>query len=208
MLKKIFLIFCTTIGILFIANSQACAAEVVIVLDAPIGTFSEPERVYQMVEESLKEILGEYRSYEIVPPNETENYVRLYREEHDLIFSTGAEEGKETEHYLKKADFDNICKHFKGKHLIYIRFTSTVPRYVIGYNLLYTSQKTNVVMDFRIWSNRKKDFTYMKRLTAKGSSTTVLDFFPSTSRSLKKGLKKVLRDIENDEAEIRIALTK
>lgn len=208
MLKKFFSILCTTIGILFIANSQACAAEVVIVLDAPIGTYSEPESVYQMVEESLKDILGEYRSYEIVPPSETENYVRLYREEHDLIFSTGAEEGKETEYYLKKADFDNICKHFKGKHLIYIRFTNTVPRYVVGYNLLYTSQKTNVVMDFRIWSNRKKDFTYMKRLTAKGSSTTVLDFFPSTARSLRKGLRKVLQEIENDEAEIRIALTK
>ena len=208
MLKKIFSILCLVIGILFAVNSQACAAEVVIVLDAPVGKFSEPESVYQLIEDSLKDILGEYRSYEIVPPNETENYVRLYREEHDLIFSTGAEEGKETEHYLKKADFNNICEHFKGKHLIYIRFTNTAPRYVVGYNLLYTSQKTNVVMDFRIWSNRKKDFTYMKRLTAKGSSTTVLDFFPSTVRSLRKGLKKILQEIENDEAEIRIALTK
>lgn len=207
MLKKFFSILCVAIFFLFAVNSQACAAEVVIVLDAPVSTFSEPESVCQMVENSLEEILGEYRSYEIVLPSETENYVRLYREENDLIFSTGAEEGKETEYYLKKADFDNICKHFKGKHLIYIRFTSTAPRYVVAHGLLYTSQKTNVVMDFRVWSNRKKDFTYMRRVEAKGSSTSVLGFFPSTSRSLRKGLRKILKEIENDEAKIRVALT-
>ena len=207
MLKKIFSNLCMATLLLFVVSSRACAAEVVIVLDAPIGTYSEPESVYQMVEESLEEILGDYRSYEIVPPSETENYVRLYREEHDLIISNGAEEGKELEHYLKKADFDNICTHFRGKHLIYIRFTSTAPRYAVGSRLLYTSKKTNVVMDFRVWSNRRKDFTYMRRATAKGSSTAVLDFFPSTARSLRKGLRKVLQEIEDDELKIRVALT-
>ena len=207
MLKKIFSNLCMATFLLFVVSSRACAAEVVIVLDAPIGTFSEPEKVHELIENSLENILGDYRSYEIVPPSETENYVQLYREEHDMIFSTGAEENKQTEYYLKKADVDNICTHFRGKHLIYIRFTSTAPRYVIGHGLLYTSQKTNAVMDFRVWSSRKKDFTYMRRLTAKGSSTAVLDVFPSTSRSLQKGLKKILREIEDDEIKIRVALT-
>ena len=206
MLNKIFSILCMAIGILFFANSQACAAAIVIVLDVPTGRFSEPESVYRMVEKSMEDVLGEYKSYEIIPPSETENYVRLYREEHDLIFSTGAEEDKVTERYFKKADIDNICKHFRGKHLIYTRLTNTKPRLALGFGLLYASQKTNVVMDYRIWSNRKKDFTYMKRLTAKGTSTSILDYSPSTAKSLRDGLKKALQEITDDEIKIRMAL--
>ena len=201
MLKNFFSILCMTAVILFAAQSQAYAAKVVIVFDSPTGTFSDPEKAYSLVEDSLEKILGDYMSYEIVPATETEGYVQIYREEHDMIISTGAEEGKTKEAYFKKEDIDNICKHFGGNNLIYIRFTNTTPKISIG--IFSTSQKTNVVIDFRVWSNSKKDFSYMKRVTTKGSSTAIYAGIGSDSRALQKGLKKGLQEIEKDADKIR-----
>ena len=209
MLKKFFSVLCLAAVIIVAATSQVYAAKVTVVLDAPTGTFTEPEKVYQMVQESLGKILQNSSAYEILPPSDTENYVQIYREEHDMIMSTGADESKHEEKWLKKQDIDNICTHFGGNYLIYIRVTSTDPKHTTG---IFTSgQKINVVTDFRVWDSAKKDFSYMKRATAQGSSSTVnISVFGrgngSSVHALENGLKKGLQEIEEDATKIRATM--
>lgn len=209
MLKKIFSVLCMTAMILFAAHGQAFAAKVVIVLDAPTGTFTEPEKVHAMVETSLGKILGNSSEYEIVPFTDTENFVQIYREEHDMIMSTGADEGQHEEKWLKKEDINNVCNNFGGNYVVYVRVTSTAPKHSTG---IFTSgQKMNVVTDFRVWSNSKKDFSYMKRATTQGSSQTVnISVFGrgsgSSSHALEKALNKGLQEIEKDSPKIREAM--
>ena len=204
MLKKIFSLLCMTAVILLSAHSQAYAAKIVVVLDAPTGTFTEPEKVYSLVETSLGKILQNNSEYEIIPPSDTENYVQIYREEHDMIMSTGADEGSHDEKWLKKEDINNICNHFGGNYMVYVRVTSTAPKHSIG--LFSQSAKTNVVTDFRVWSNSKKDFSYMKRATTQGSSTAIYMGTGSSMRALEKALNKGLQEIEKDAAKIREAV--
>ena len=205
MLTRLFSILCMATVIFFAANSQACAAKIVMILDAPTSTFTEPEKVYSMVQDTLSRILQDSSGYEILSLSDTENYVQIYREENDMIFSTGAEEGKHDEKWFKKEDLDNICTHFGGDYLIYTRITSTAPKVSVG--IFSTSQKVNVVTDFRVWSNSRKDFSYMKRATMTGSSTAIYAGVGSSSRALEKGLKKGLQDIEKDADKIKAALT-
>ena len=209
MLKRFFSVLCAATMILFVAHSQAYAAKVAIILDAPTGTFTEPEKVYNMVETSLGKILTNSSEYEILPAMDTENYVQIYREEHDMIMSTGADEGRHEEKWLKKEDIGNICNHFGGNYVIYIRVTSSEPKRSTG---IFTSgQKMNVVTDFRVWSNSKQDFSYMKRATTQGSSQTVnVSIFGrgdgSSTHALEKALNKGLQEIEKDAAKIREAM--
>lgn len=207
MLKKIFSVLCMAV-IFLAANSQVSAEgtpKVVVIFDAPTGTFSEPEKAYNLVETSLANIMGKYMEYELVPASETEGYVQIYREEHDMITSTDAEEGRAIEVYLKKDDLDEICKYFGGDYIIYTRVTSTAPQISVG--IFSASQKINVVLDFRVWSNAKKDFSYMKRVTSRGSSTAIYAGLGSASRALEKGLRKSLQEIEKDATKIRTAMT-
>ena len=204
MLKKVFSILCMMAVILFAANSQAYAAKVVMLLDAPTGTFTEPEKVYSMVEATLDKVIGNSSEYEILPFADTENYIQIYREEHDMISSSGADEGAHDEKWFKKEDINNICTHFGGNYVIYVRVTSTAPKHSAG--LFSQSAKMNVVTDFRVWSNVKKDFSYMKRATTSGTSTAIYAGMGSSSRALEKGLKKGLQEIEKDAAKIQAAM--
>ena len=204
MLKKVFSVLCMAAVILFAANSQAYAAKVVVLLDAPTGTFTEPEKVYSLVEETLDKVLQKSSAYEILPPSDTENYIQIYREEHDMISSSGADEGAHDEKWFKKEDINNICTHFGGNYVVYIRVTSTAPKVSVGF--FSNSQKMNVVTDFRVWSNVKKDFAYMKRATTQGSSTAIYAGMGSSAHALEKGLKKGLAEIEKDAAKIRAAM--
>lgn len=205
MLKKLFSTFFVAVMILFVANTQAQAAKIVVLLDAPVGTFTEPEKVYQIVQDSLGRILNGSSGYEILPPSETENYIQIYREEHDMISSTGADEGQHDEKWFKKDDINSICSHFGGNYAVYIRVTSTAPKHSAG--LFSNSSKMNVVTDFRVWSNAKKDFSYMKRATAQGTSTAIYMGVGSSSRALEKGLKKGLEEVEKDKVKIFTALS-
>lgn len=206
MLKKLLSILCMATVILFVVNNSALAEgtpKVVVVLEAPIGTFSEPERINTLIQTSLDNILAEM-DCNVLPISETENYVLIYREENNLIASNGAEEGDATTFYFKKDDINNICKHFGGDYVIYTRVTSTAPKFSAGFFSI--SQKTNVVLDFRVWSSNKKDFSYMRRVTTNGSSTTVLIGIGSFTRAFEKALNKNLQVIENDASKIREAL--
>lgn len=204
MLKKNFSVLCMAAVIVFVAHSQAYAAKIAVILDAPTGTFTEPEKVYSLVQTSLEKILRNSSEYEILPPSETENYVQIYREENDMIMSTGADEGSHDEKWLKKDDINKIGTHFNSDYVIYVRVTSTAPKVSVG--LFSASQKANVVTDFRVWSNSKKDFAYMKRATTTGTSTAIYAGIGSSSRALEKALTKGLQEIEKDSAKIREAM--
>lgn len=207
MLKKIFSILCVATVLLLVVNNSASAEDepkIVVIFDAPTGTFSEPEKVHTLLQDTLNNILGNMPCH-IVPISETENYVQIYREENNLIASNGAEEGDATTFYLKKDDLNKICQYFGGDYLIYTRITNTAPK--VSFGFFTASQKINVVLDFRVWSDNKKDFSYMKRATATGKSTSILDGIGSSERALEKGLRKNLQEIEKDKNKIREALT-
>ena len=204
MLKKIFSVLCMATVILFAATSQVAAAKIVIISDTPTGTFSEPEKAYKAIENTLSKILGKNSGHEIIPAGETESYVQIYREEHDLIQSTGAEQGSYIEQYLKMKDLDNICQYYGGDYIVYTRVTSTIPKIAIG--VFSASQKVNVVLDFRVWSNSTKDFTYRRRFTTTGSSTAVYAGLGSSTRALEKGLRKGLQEVEKEASKVRAAM--
>lgn len=204
MLKKFLATLFTAVLILAVANSQAFAASrVAIILDAPTGMFSEPEKVYASVQATLDKILKNSYEYEIVPIDETASYVQIYREENDLV-STVTTEGVAVEAFLKKEDVDKICKHFGSDYIIYTRVSTTIPKVSVG--LFSASQKVNVVLDFRVWSDRKQDFTYTKRTTTTGSSTAIYAGLGSSSRAVDKGLKKGLQEVEKDPSKVRAAM--
>ena len=133
---------------------------------------------------------------------------KFYREEHDMVYTADIDDSTQTSTrnlLLKKEDVNNICKHFSTPHLIYIRVTSTAPTLSGGW--FTTSQKVNMTMDFRIWSDAKGDFTYTKRAMAKGTSTTVYaGGIGSASHAIVKALKKGLAEVEKDSVKIKSSM--
>ena len=203
MLKKIFSTLCMAVMLLFIANSSAAAeTKIAVVLDAPTGMFSEPEKVYSIVQQTLDNIL-KGADYEILPVSDTADYVQIYREENDLT-SAVTPEGIAVENFLKKEDINKIGKHFGADYVIYTRVSSTAPKVSTG--LFTASQKVNVILDFRVWSDSKQDFNYTKRATTTGSSTAIYAGIGSASRALEKGLKKGLQEVEKDAVKVRAAM--
>lgn len=205
MLKKIFSTFCLAVMILAFANTSAFAEKnVAIILDAPTGMFSEPEKVYDSVQLTLKNILGNSYDYKILPIEDTESYLQVYREEHGLTEAVTTE-GVAVESFLKKDDVNRLCKHFNADYVIYTRVSNTAPRVSAG--LFSASQSVNVIMDFRVWSDTKQDFSYMKRTTTKGTSTAIYAGIGSASRAVEKGLKKGLQEVEKDKVKILTAMS-
>lgn len=100
---------------------------------------------------------------------------------------------------------NEICKHFGADYVIYMRMTNSMPRYYGGF--WTAGQKVNVVLDFRIWSDKKEDYVYAKRTTTTGSSNTFyVGGMGSSSHAVEKGLKKGLQEIEKDASKIRLAM--
>ena len=204
MLKNFFKIIFMAFMILVAVQGQSFAQKkVAILLDAPTGMFSEPEKVYDAIEETLNKILNNSAEYEIVPFEEISNYLQMYREENALVGAV-TNEGVAVETFLKKDDVSEICKHFDSDYLIYTRILSTFPK--ISVTLFSASQKVNVIMDFRVWSELKQDFSYTKRTTTKGSSTAVYAGIGSASRAVAKGLRRGLKEVEKDASKVRAAM--
>lgn len=204
MLKNFFKIIFMAFMILVAVQGQSFAQKkVAILLDAPTGMFSEPEKVYDAIKETLNKILNNSAKYEIVPFEEISNYLQMYREENDLVGAV-TNEGVAVETFLKKDDVSKICKHFESDYLIYTRVLSTFPK--VSVTLFSASQKVNVIIDFRVWSEMKQDFSYIKRTTTKGSSTAVYAGIGSASRAVAKGLRRGLKEVEKDASKVRAAM--
>ncbi|MBR1580175.1 MAG: hypothetical protein IJ668_06725 [Selenomonadaceae bacterium] len=196
-------------AMLFVAatiNPASANTTVAVVLDTPAGMFSEPEKVNATFKETLDKIFTNSPNYTFLPMEDANAYIQIYREEHDLITSMNNESGFATLKPLKKEDYDNICKYFGADYLIYANVTSSIPTFSGGF--FSASQSVNVVTDFRVWSNSKADFAYMKRVSAKGKSTTIYaGGIGSSTHAIEKGLKKDLQELEKESSKIRSAMT-
>ena len=206
MLKKFFNVFIMTVVLIVVSNNQAFAYRAAVILDTPSGMFSDPEKVYKTLQTSFDNIFG--AGSDIMPLGETDSYVQIYREEHDLIYTADIDDSTQTSNrdlILKKEDIKATCKHFGTPYVIYVRITSTAPRTSVGF--FTASQKINVTLDFRIWSDSEGDFTYAKRTSATGASTTVYaGGNGSTSHAIERGLKKNLQQIEKEASTITSAM--
>ena len=214
MLKKIFSILCMAAVIVFAAAPQAMAMgdiKVGVILDTPAGNFSEPEKVYTTAQASLDVIFKNATQFEIMDVSECDSYVQIYREENGLAATYDDTNYSTAQRDLtfKKEDLAKMAKHLNSNYLVYIRVSTTNPRSTGG---VFTSgQKVNVITDFRIWSNAKNDFVYLKRATTTGSSNTVnIGAFGhgsgSAEHAVEKGLKKGLQEVEKDKAKILAAM--
>ncbi len=207
MLKRIFSVLCAAAVIMFAANSQAHATSVSVVLDTPSGYFAEPEKVYQTVQTSLDTIFGNSPEFEVRSVSECDAYVQIYREELNRTDNWDSSYGGDNQRdlSLKKEDVAKIADHFGDDYLIYVRVSSTAPRYTGG--MFSSGQKVNVTLDFRIWSREKRDLVYTKRAITTGKSNTI--YFAgggSTEHAIEKGLKKGLQDIEKEASKIKAAM--
>ena len=162
MLKKfLFSLVCSVIALFAVANQTYAVSlggdkvNVAVVLDTPGGMFSEPEKVYETIKESLDNIFKDSDKYHILPIGDTDAYVQIYREEHDLSASmdTGYVTVDRRDLSLKKENINEICKHFDADYVIYTRVTSSAPRVSVGF--MSAGQKVNVTLDFRVWSDKK-----------------------------------------------------
>lgn len=206
-MRKLFsaLAFALTLMILNVGSTANAAATVAVVLDTPTGMFSEPEKVNTLLKETLDKIFTNTASYTFLPMEDANAYIQIYREEHDLITNMNNEVGYAVLKPLKKEDYDNICNYFGADYLIYANVTSSIPTFSGGF--FSASQSVNITTDFRVWSNSKNDFAYMKRISTKGKSTTVYaGGIGSSAHAIEKGLKKGLQEIEKEASKIRAAM--
>lgn len=193
-------------AMLVLGNGFAHAATVAIALDTPAGMFSEPEKVNESLQATLDKIFAGNSNLTFLPIEDATGYLRIYREEHDLIEETYSDSDFVRMKTLKKEDYYNVCKYFNADYLIYVNVTNSIPKSSGG--LLTSGQSVNVTTDFRVWSNAKNDFAFMKRLSAKGSSNTIYaGGSGSSSRAVEKGLKKCLSLIEKEGAKINAAIS-
>ncbi|MBR2179092.1 MAG: hypothetical protein IJ862_01685 [Selenomonadaceae bacterium] len=208
--------FCLAFAIMmFIMSSGQTSAEEInadkinaaFILDTPSGKFSEPEKVYASFQSSMDKIFNDDPQFNIIPFNDTDPYVQIYREENDLTFSVDDDytQVSNRDVSLKKKDIDSICKYFNADYVIYVRVTSTAPRFYDG--AFTVSKKINITLDFRIWSDKRSDFVYAKRAVRTGASTSVYLGSGSAARAVDRGVKKCLKDIEKDSHRIKVSMS-
>ena len=214
MLRRLCLAFTVLVLIAAVGSNRTFAEainddsiSVAFVLDTPSGKFSEPEKVYESFQSSMDKIFKDDARFRVIPFNDTEPYVQIYREENDLTFSVDDDytQVSNRDVSLKKKDIDNICKYFKTDYIIYVRVTSTAPRFYDG--PFTVSKRINITLDFRIWSNAMADFVYAKRAVKTGASTAVYLGSGSAARAVDKGVKNCLKDIEKDAHRIKACMS-
>lgn len=187
MLRKIFSAALMAAAILLFATGSTSAASnmkvmnVAVILEPPVESFDKPEKVYESVEQTVNKIFKNAVNYEVLSIDEAAGYVQVYREENEL----------DAETFLKKSDFDKICKHLESDFIVYLRITGTAPKN-LSESIL--GQPAKVILDFRIWSEEKQEFTYTKRVTK------------TDDYSFEKSLTKGLSEVEKDAGKVRAAM--
>ena len=169
---------------------------VAVILELPHAVLSEPQIVHKNLDETLNKIFGDYSRFKIIPVEETSLYFQLYLEENDLLNSFDS--------YLKKENLSELDQYFESDYLIYVRVSNGISKFSAG--LFSASQKVNVTTDFRVWSEEKSDYVYLKRFQETGKSTSVYVGIGSAEHAIEKGLKKALKQIEKDAVKIRAAM--
>ena len=190
MLKKFFSTAILAVLILFAGTVSAATSvevqNVSVILEPPFETFDNPEKISAAVNQTVSKIFKNSNSFNVQSIDETAGAVQIYREENNL-------EGAA----LKKADLDKICQNLGSDFVIYIRTTNTEVEASdpIG-------RKVNVVLDFRVWSNDKKDFTYTRRTTMTGTGYG----YGAAADAIVEGFRKNMQEVEKDASRVRDAM--
>ena len=183
-------------------NTTPLGAQVSIVLDSSGGVFSEPESVYKMVNKTVAKIF-QGTNYKVIPIEKTDADVQIYKEEHDIV-ETSSTDKNVPDRSLKMADLKNLGEQFDSEFVVYVRIVSSAPQATEG--MMSSGQKSNVSMDFRIYSVAKEDYIYKKRSVRTGKSDSFYKGSGSSKRALEKGLKKDLAEVEKEIAQIHAAM--
>ena len=213
MIKKFFSTLLLTAALTIILTNHTYAEEisnkiinVALILDTSGGKFSEPEKVYQTFQNSIDKIFKKEPQFNIIPIDETDPYIQIYREENNLMIGVDDDytQTNNKDLSLKKKDIEAIGKYFKADYIVYARVTTTEPRFADG--VFSVSKKINITLDFRIWSDKKADFVYARRAMKTGSSTSIYLGAGSASHAVERGLKKCLQDIEKNSDKIKTSM--
>ena len=183
-------------------NTTPLGAQVSIILDSSGGVFSEPESVYKMVNKTVAKIF-QGTSYKVIPIEKTDADVQIYKEENDLV-ATSSTDKNVPDKSLKMSDLTTLGEDFNSEYVVYVRIVNSAPEGTDG--LLTSGQKSNVTMDFRIFSVKNGDYIYKKRSVATGKSSSFYKGSGSKKRAVEKGLKKGLSEVEKEIPQIHAAM--
>lgn len=199
---------------------NAYAAQINTIIDTGSGMWSEPEKVYGEVDESVKSWFGvstknkeemnfkerlalqNKSQWTFVPTADSDAVVQLYREERGrAVAEDGMVSGMvDRDLALNKDDLAALTKELGADYIFYFRITNSVPTY--NYGFLTAGQKVNVITDFRIWDGKQGKYVFVKRYQTTGFSKSFYIGTGSTSHAIEKGLQKALEKIEKEKSEI------
>ncbi len=191
-MKKILSAFLMA-GLIFLAGTVSAATsvevqEVAVIVEPPVESFSKSEEVFNSIQQTVDKIFKNTTNFNVQSIDETAGYIQIYREENNFASNEDS--------FLKKADLDEVCQHLGSDFIIYMRVSGTEQKITgIGDYIINggSADSAKVVLDFRVWSNDKKDFTYSKRIT-------------KTDYTLERSLSKCLQEVEKDAGKVRAAM--
>lgn len=222
MLKKSFVV--KVAGVLLTTNmlmGGVEAAQINTIIDTGTGMFAEPEKVYEQIDESIKDwffpnkkdmdkmtfsekqaIKANNAQHMLVPIAETDGIVQIYREEKGLAAANDSMMAGTSvrDMSMSRADMIALSKEFGADYVLYFRVTNTVPTMSVGF--MSAGQKTNVTTDFRIFDNAQQKYVFVKRYQTTGSSNSFYAGMGSSSKAVRDGLGKALKQISKDRAKI------
>lgn len=215
MLKKFLSLFAI---IFFIGTQSAFAQEefnedfqsrpvdrerIAVIIDTPGGSHAEPEAVQKSALAVVKEILEGKDQFYILPTDNVDAYVQIYREEHDIDMPVAdAVANLNVKPALKRSNLFELGNFLKSKYIFYVRVTTGSPARSIS--IIESSRRMNVSTDFRIWSQGKRNFIYAKRYQATGVSKSYFSILSGSSyHAAQKGTGKAFSEIRTDLETIR-----
>lgn len=178
---------------------------VAVIIDTPGGAHYEPEAVYKYTQLAVKNILASHSELQMLPLENVDAYVQIYREEKGIDLPVADETTIFTRFALKRANLIELGDLLKAKYIFYVRVTSSMQKF--SAHMLKNSKRANVITDFRIWSQDKKNFVYAKRYVVTTSSRAFLVLFSGSSyHAVSKGVKKAFSKIEADLPQLQAAI--
>ena len=178
---------------------------IAVIIDTPGGSLAEPEAIYKAARSLMSDILADKNHLYVLPIENVDAYVQIYREEHDIdVPVADAISNSGVKPALKRSNLFELGNFLKSKYIIYMRMTTSAPGH--SYGFFHISKRTNVSTDFRIWSQEKRNFIYAKRYQLTGVSRTYVLLGlgnGSSSNAAKHGADKAFSEIRADLETIR-----
>lgn len=171
---------------------------IAVIIDTPAGSHAEPEAIYKAARSLMGEILKNKDQFYILPLENVDAYVQIYREEHDLdVPVSDAVSNSGVKPALKRANLLELGNFLKSKYIVYIRITTGAPSRTTS--IVESARRMNVSTDFRIWSQEKRNFIYAKRYQLTGVSKSYFSILGGSSyHAAGKGTNKAFSVIRSD----------